>query len=177
MARQYLAELFRAHLLGMIAAEKNLDAPAFEREASLVESILEEIAAVLSYDAYYWLTPSVRQARSLPGAPADIDVRVRDILTLWDHGRGQKVLHDYACRDYYEIVQGYYRPRVQAYIRTMRERLQRGQKTYAADANLTREYDEIEKKWVAEGFALRQETPNPQALIARAAEILKKFAA
>lgn len=177
MARQYLAELFNAHVLSVLAAEKNLDATAFEREASLVERILDEIAAVMSYDAYYWLSPSVRKARSLPGAPADIDVRVRDILTLWDHGRGQRVLRDYACRDYYETVDGYYRPRVQAYIRMMRERLQRGQMTYAADGNLTREYEEIERKWVAEGFALRQEAPNPEALIGRVTEILKNFAA
>jgi hypothetical protein len=161
----------------MIEAEKNLDATGFEREASLLERILDEIAAVMSYDAYYWLSPSVRKARSLPGAPADIDVRVRDILTLWDHGRGQKVLRDYACREYYEIVQGYYRPRVQAYIRTMRERLHRGQMGYAADGNLSHEYEEIEKKWVAEGFALRQETPNPEALIGRVTEMLKNFPA
>jgi len=53
--------------------------------------------------------------------------------------------------------------------------LQRGQLASAADANLNREYEEIEKKWVAEGFALRQETPNPQALIGKVADILKKF--
>jgi alpha-N-acetylglucosaminidase len=177
MARQYLAELFNAHVLSMIEAEKNLDATAFERDANLLERILDEIAAVMSYDDYYWLSPFIRNARSLPGVPADIDVRVRDILTLWDHGRGQKVLRDYACRDYFEIVQGYYRPRVQAYVQSLRGRLQRGQMGYAADGNLNREYEEIEKKWVAEGFPIRQETPNPQALIGRVREMLKNFAA
>jgi hypothetical protein len=176
IARQYLAELFNAHLLSMLEAVSNLDATAFEREASLLENLLDEIAGVMSYDAYYWLSTSVRKARSQPGAPADIDVRVRDIVTLWAHGTGRPVLRDYACRDYYETVQGYYRPRVQAYIRALRQRMQLGQLSIAANADLNLQYEEIEKKWVAEGFALRSEPPRPEALIGRVKEILRKFA-
>jgi len=175
ITRQYLAELFNSHLLSLIKAQGDLEPVAFDREAEFLDQIMGEIEAVLGYDAYYWLSPYIQKARSLPGAPPDVDVRVRDILTRWAQGKGDTVLRDYACRDYYETVQGYYRPRVRAYIRNMRERMMRGQLTYRADSNMNREYEEIEKKWDAEGFALRETAADPGGLIGEVENILKKW--
>jgi hypothetical protein len=99
MGRQYLTELFNAHVMKIQEVEAALDKSAFEREASLLESIMSSIEALLSHDDYYWLSPLIRKARKLPGAPADVDIRARDILTLW-----AGVILDYASRDYYELV-------------------------------------------------------------------------
>jgi alpha-N-acetylglucosaminidase len=170
IGRQYLAELFGAHVLKMQEAEAALDKAAFEREAKLLESFMESIETLLSHDDYYWLTPYIRKARKLPGAPADVDWRVRDILTLW-----ADVIRDYASRDYYELVQGYYRPRVTTYIRALRDALSLDQRMVYNAAELDREYEVIERKWVNEGFPLVDRQPDPKQVISTVQSILLKF--
>jgi hypothetical protein len=124
----------------------------------------------LSHDDFYWISPWIRQARTLPGAPADVDVRARDILTLW-----AGVIRDYACRDYYELVQGYYHPRVSAYIAALRDALAMDQRRLYDSAKLDREYDAIEKKWVAEGFPLIDRQPDPEEVIPTVKKLLAKI--
>jgi alpha-N-acetylglucosaminidase len=171
IGRQYLADLFGAHVLKIEEAHAALDQAAFEREASLLEALMESIQTLLSHDDYYWLSPYIRKARNLPGAPADVDVRVRDILTLW-----AGVIRDYACRDYYELVQGYYRPRVTSWIRALRGRLKLDQRILSNTTELDREYGTIEQKWVTEGFPLVERQPDPKQAIETIKMMLAKFA-
>jgi alpha-N-acetylglucosaminidase len=170
IGRQYLAELFAAHVRRTEQAEAALDVAAFEREASHLEAIMESIQTLLSHDDYYWISPYIRKARALPGAPPDVDVRARDILSLW-----ADVIRDYASRDYYELVQGYYRPRVTAWIRALRESINLDQRLIANTTELDREYDAIERKWVNEGFALVDRQPDPAAVVATVQKMLAKF--
>lgn len=172
IGRQYLAELFGAHVLRAQEAEAALDKAAFEREAGLLESLMESIEVLLGHDDYYWLSPLIRKARKLPGSPPDVDVRVRDIYTLW-----ADVIRDYAARDFYELVQGYYRPRVATYIHALRDALNLDQRMVYNAAELDREYDAIEKKWVTEGFPLVDRSPDPRQVITTIKTILAKFAA
>jgi alpha-N-acetylglucosaminidase len=171
IARQYLADLFGAHLIKLEAAHSDLDKAAFEREAGLLESLLSSIEELLSHDDFYWISPWIRQARALPGAPADVDVRARDILTLW-----AGVIRDYACRDYYELVQSYYHPRVSAYIAALRDALAMDQRRLYNPSELDRQYDAIETKWVAEGFPLVERQPDPEEVISTVKKLLVKFA-
>ncbi|MGO8788007.1 MAG: alpha-N-acetylglucosaminidase C-terminal domain-containing protein, partial [Terriglobia bacterium] len=149
-----------------------LDKVSFEREASLLESLMEFIETLLGHDDYYWLSPLIQKARKLPGAPADVDMRVRDIYTLW-----ADVIRDYASRDYYELVQGYYRPRVTTYIHALRAALDLDQRMVYNVTELDREYDSIERKWVANGFPLVDRQPDPKQVIATIQTMLAKFAA
>ena len=171
IGRQYLAELFAAHALKTQEAEAALDKAAFEREAGLLESLMEAIETLLGHDDYYWLSPYIRKARKLPGAPADVDVRARDILTLW-----ADVIRDYASRDFYELVQGYYHPRVTTWIRALRRALSMDQRMLYNATELDLEYDGIERKWVKEGFPLLDRQPNPRQVIETVQAILAKFA-
>ncbi|MGA3325790.1 MAG: alpha-N-acetylglucosaminidase TIM-barrel domain-containing protein [Terriglobia bacterium] len=171
IAHQYLADLFGAHVIKLEAAHDELDKAAFEREAGLLESLLRSIEELLSHDDFYWISPWIRQARTLPGAPVDVDVRARDILTLW-----AGVIRDYACRDYYELVQGYYHPRVSAYIAALRDALAMDQRRLYDSAELDRQYDAIEKKWVADGFPLVDRQPDPEEVIPTVKKLLAKFA-
>ena len=171
IGRQYLAELFAAHLVKTQEAEAALDETAFEREASILESLMEAIETLLSHDDYYWLSPYIRKARKLPGAPKDVDVRARDILTLW-----ADVIRDYACRDLYELVQGYYHPRVTIWIRTLRSALKLDQRMVYNATELDLEYDAVERKWVAEGFPLVDRKPDPRQAMQTIQAILTKFA-
>ena len=171
IGRQFLAELFGAHVLKMQEAEAALDKAAFEREATLLEGLMESIETLLGQDDYYWISPYIRKARKLPGAPADVDLRARDILTLW-----ADVIRDYASRDYYELVEGYYRPRVTTYIRALRDALGMDQRMVYNAAELDREYDVIERKWVNEGFPLVDRQPDPKQVISTVQSMLAKFA-
>jgi len=170
IGRQYLAELFGAHVLKIQEAEAALDKAAFESEANLLESLLESVETLLSHDDYYWLSPIIRKARMLPGAPTDVDVRVRDIFTLW-----ADVIRDYASRDYYELVRGYYHPRVTTYIRALRDALNQDQRMIYNATELDREYDAIERKWVKEGFPLADRQPDPKQVIQAIQTMLAKF--
>jgi alpha-N-acetylglucosaminidase len=172
IARQYLSEIFNAQAVYLNRAYSRLDLCAFDQGAVVLETSLARIEALLSCDDYYWLSPIIEKAKRLPGAPADADRRTREILTLWV--AGNDVLLDYACRDYYEMVQGYYRPRVHAYIQRMRQRLQFGQLRYYRVAELSEEYSTIERRWVEEGFPLVNTRPNPKGVIAIVEDILRE---
>jgi nitrate/nitrite-specific signal transduction histidine kinase len=86
------------------------------------------------------------------------------------------VIRDYACRDYYELVQGYYHPRVSAYIAALRDALAMDQRRLYDPAELDRQYDAIETKWVAEGFPLVDRQPDPEEVISTVKKLLVKFA-
>ncbi|MGD0500563.1 MAG: alpha-N-acetylglucosaminidase TIM-barrel domain-containing protein [Bryobacteraceae bacterium] len=168
IGRQYLAELFNAHAMNLQRAYAASDKASFEREGKLLEKIMDSIAELLSHDDYYWLSPRIRKARRLPGAPPDVDRRARDILTLW-----ADVIRDYASRDYYELVTGYYHPRVTTYITALRRALNE-RKDYSA-TELGQEYDAIEKKWVEAGFPLVDRRPDPTGVIGTVRDILNRF--
>jgi alpha-N-acetylglucosaminidase len=170
IGRQYLAELFNAHVIRLQAAQAALDKEMFEREAELLKQIMDYITEILSHDDYYWLSPFLRKARRVPGAPSDVDQRVRDILTLW-----AGVIRDYASRDYYELVDGYYHPRVTAYVKALRDALNMDQEMIYDQVALEDEYDAIERKWVTEGFPLIERKPDPKSVIGTVENLLTRF--
>lgn len=175
IARCYLATLCNGAILAMIGAYRRLDGDAFERQAELVDRCLAAIEDLLGADDYYWLDAQVQAARLLPGAPADIAQRVRDILTLWA-GR----IRDYACRDLYELVRDYYRPRVRAFIQDLRRRLANGQcllNYQPGEVRLEQAYAEIERRWVIEGPSHVPERPHPQAVVSAVIRLLRELPA
>jgi alpha-N-acetylglucosaminidase len=172
IARQYLAEVFNAQVVSLNRAYARLDGVAFEQVANVLETVLQRIETLLSHDDNYWLSPIIEKAKQLPGAPSDVDRRAREIPTLWV--AGNDVLLDYASRDYYEMVQGYYRPRVHAYIQKMRQRLKLGQRRYYRLAELSAEYGSIERRWVDEGFPLVNTKPDPHRVIPLVEDILRE---
>jgi alpha-N-acetylglucosaminidase len=167
IARQYLAELFNYHVRQLDVAVGALDEACFERQAALLERLMDGIETLLSHDDYYWLGPFIRKAESLPGAPADVSERARDILTLW-----AGVIRDYASRDYYELVRGYYRPRVRVYIQTLRKLLELKQRQLYRTDELDKLYTKIEEKWVKEGFPLAGTHSEPERVIETVEDIL-----
>lgn len=172
IARQYLGELFNVHLLNLTRAQAEFHPRVCEEEAVTLEKIMATIETLLSHDDHYWLSPVIRKANRLPGAPADIDQRVREILTLW---AGEKLFRDYAARDYYELVKGYYRPRVRAYLEKVRKRIRLGQRQPYRSEELNSVYMPIENGWVNEGFPLVETAPEPKQVILTARKILEDF--
>ncbi len=171
ITRAYLHQLFNARVMEMLAALRRLDEHLFEEKAASAEQILGTIEEVLSYDPHYWLTPLIRRAQSLPGASPNAGRRVREIYTLAFSGH----MRDYACRDTYEMVRSYYRPRVEAYIAGLRRELrdrQRSTEYQPEEAIVANRYDEIERNWVEHGFTLVDLKPAPERVVSVARRLL-----
>jgi alpha-N-acetylglucosaminidase len=173
IARQYAAELYNVHMLKLNGAFSMLDQAAVERHAAFLEVLLDSIEQLLSHDDFYWLSGSVRKARRLPGASPDFDRRARDILTLW-----AGVIRDYACRDNYELVKTYYRPRVNRYLEEVRRAMRTGQRLLAGYRRtaLEADCDKHEKAWVANGFPLCEDRPDPKRVAGTVEDLLKATA-
>jgi alpha-N-acetylglucosaminidase len=167
IARQYLAEQFNDHVRKLEIALGTLDADSLAREGAVLEKTMNAIEKLLGCDDYYWLTPIIQKAQRLPGAPADIDQRVRKILISFGNG-----VSDYAVRDYYEMVREYYRPRVRVYIQALGDRLERGQRQIFPSDELDQQYSVIENAWLKRGPQLALEPPVRSRIFDTAREVL-----
>ena len=177
ITRAYLGQVFNLEAWAMAGALERLDVESFSQKAAALRQIMTSIEEILSYDDHNWLTPSIRSARSLPGAPANIGRRVRDILTLQG---GYPALRDYACRDTYEMVRYYYRPRVEVFIEAMQRQLRDGQCNTRFGPEIVIVADacaKIERKWVNQGFPLVEFQPAPQKTIPAVRRILQQIGA
>lgn len=142
IARQYLGDLFNRKIVGVHDAFRSGDGPGFEQAVLRMAAVLKAQEHLLSSSRWFHLQPLLEKARGLPGAPRDYPSRVRDMLTVW-----VERIPDYARRDYWELVRYCYRPRVEALVAHLRERLTAGAGT-ADDAELKRRYAPIERAFI-----------------------------
>jgi len=98
-------------------------------------------------------------------------VQLFNIFTLWSG-----VIRDYACRDFYELVQGHSKPRVTLCIQGLRERMRLSQRLLYNSQDLDAKYDGLEKRWVKEGFPLLDTPAKPEQVIERVEELLRTHA-
>jgi len=169
IARQYLGDLFNLHIVRLYEAFKAGNATAFEKEAATLNKILESQMMLLSSSDYYCLQPILDKAQKLPNAPEDFAERIRDILTVW---AGQII--DYARRDYYELIRFYYKPRIDAFLNYLREKLKTGAKEINND-ELIQTYSEIEQDFVKKGFTVKKGERFSGTPMEAAEKILKEF--
>lgn len=83
------------------------------------------------------------------------------------------MIRDYACRDFHELVQGHYKPRVTLYIQGLRERMRLSQRLLYNSQDLDAKYDALEKRWAREGFPLLHRPAKPEQVIERVEELLR----
>jgi hypothetical protein len=133
-----------------------------------LRQILADQEMLLSSSHGFCLAPILAKAKALPGAPADYDKRIRDILSVW----AGKIL-DYAHRDYYELVRFYYRPRVDAFLEHAGNRYGR-QAAMVDDEGLAPRYHEIEQAWVREPFRVGDSDRYADGPVQAATEVLRR---
>lgn len=167
IARQYLGDLFNLHVARLYTAFETRDKAAFEQEAEILRSILRSQQKLLSSSDYFHLTPVLKAALALPGAPADYDQRIKDILTVWADG-----ILDYARRDYFELVKYYYSPRVGVFISHLRQQMSRGS-TEIDQAVLEKEYGTIEQSFVRNPIVVKKSDLFKGTPVKAAQEILR----
>ena len=169
IARQYLGELFNLHTVRLYDAFKSGKDENFEREAEILERILDSQEMLLSSSDYFCLQPILEKAESLPSAPADSAERIRDILTVWAN-----MILDYARRDYYELLRFYYKSRVDAFLNYLREKLKDGSKEIK-DEELLPIYSSIEQEWVKKPFKVQEGEKFKGTPVEAASQILEEF--
>lgn len=168
IARQFLSDLFNLHVADLVKAYRAGDREAFDREVEALRQILADQEMLLSSSDYFCLGPILAKAKALPGAPADYDERIRDVLTVW-----ADEITDYAHRDYYELVRFYYRPRVEAFLDHSRSRFGT-QQTMVDDQQLESRYHTIEQAWVKGPFRVAESDKYGHGPVQAVAEILKR---
>ncbi|MCU0962918.1 MAG: alpha-N-acetylglucosaminidase C-terminal domain-containing protein, partial [Pirellulaceae bacterium] len=146
MTRQFLSDRFNLQTARLVDAYRSGDPEDFRREADVLRSILTSQERLLSSSHEFCLAPLIAKAKALPHAPADMDERIRDILTIWA-GR----ILDYAHRDYYELVRFYYRKRVEAFLAEAAANLA-AQQGLPNEKQMDPIYREIEYSFVREPF-------------------------
>ncbi|RKY04976.1 hypothetical protein DRP77_02310, partial [Candidatus Poribacteria bacterium] len=149
--RQYVTELFNLHLNLLESAFASGDSEAFEREAGVLSLLLDQLEKVLSARDDYRIEAVVERLSRHPTNPSP------EALRRWIRDQGLTFaasipnLIDYQSKDVYELVRFYYRPRAEAYVNLLRERMRRGE-TRVSREELDSLYRAIELRWVEEGY-------------------------
>jgi len=148
IARQFLSDRFNLHAARLVGAFRSNDPAGFRRESASLRAVLASQEMLLSSSDGFCLAPILAKAKALPHAPADIEERIRDILTIW----AGKIL-DYAHRDYYELVRFYYRKRVEAFLAHAEANLA-ARRAIVDDTQLDQAYQQIEQSFVKKPFVV-----------------------
>ena len=165
--RQYMTEYFNMHLHCLFALFLNRGTspgdlrPAFELHAALLEQLLIQLERMTGEDEESYVETKVRRYE---GRPCDPDVSGTDCMPEdfrgWMRDMGTTFaktipnLIDYPSRDYHELIQGYYHPRMTACIDCLRRLLEDGgaADASAVDSLLEERYLAVEQRWVEEGY-------------------------
>lgn len=172
VVRQYITEYFNMHLQGMFGAflgvyrgEMRLK-ENFEQHAALLDRLLDILIGMTREDTASYVEEKVQR---FSGRPCDPDVSGSDCspedFRAWMRDLGTTFaktipnLVDYPSRDYYELIEGYYQPRIRACIGYLRELMRRDDRIALSevDDELERRYKRAEQRWIEEGYPVTEQ--------------------
>ena len=116
MARVYLGLVNNSQLIALYQAFKEGDYGGFEKKARDVERTLDAIEKILSTREDFSLEVMMGQIEKVPGTNRYTRETIKQTVLFWD----------YVNRDCFEIMHYYYRPKLGAYVSTLREYLKKG---------------------------------------------------
>lgn len=166
--RQYITEYFNLHLnrLFLLFRKRAEMDPqplreAFGRHAKILESLLTCLEQMAAQDEESYVETKVRRYQGRPCDPdvsgseaviTDFRAWMRDLGTTF--AKTIPNLVDYPSRDYYELIQGYYHPRITACIQYLESLLGDDGAADArrVDDRLEELYKQVENRWIEEGY-------------------------
>lgn len=152
--RQYISYLFDFHIIQMFKAFKNSDIPTFNKEAEIVNRLLDIQENILTLKPQYSMEEETSRAMKLPSFKTtmknDRYIRQRYTMLVDDLNHWQTIL-DYARKDLYELVKYYYRPRVDIYEKYLRNKISSNSRGISND-ELNAEYKQVLINWLDEGY-------------------------
>ena len=182
--RQYITEYFNMHLRTMFELFRSRGnhgdiRAAFEGHAAILEQLLMQLEWMTRQDEESYVETMVRRYEGRPcdpdvsGAdctPVDFRAWMRDMGTTF--AKSIPNLIDYPSRDYYELIEGYYHPRVSACINYLRTLVDDGGATETAviDSALEDCYHAVETRWIEEGYPVTDECEQHHLPLWRAAQ-------
>ena len=167
--RQYITEYFNMHIRALFdaylhrAGDEGARA-SFERHAALMEQLLTQLEWMTREDSESYVETMVRRYEGRPcdpdvsGAdcqPADFRAWMRDLGTTF--AKTIPNLIDYPSRDYFELIAGYYHPRVSACINCLRDAWDEDISPADVDARLEERYRAVETHWTDVGYPVTDE--------------------
>ncbi|MFH1737929.1 MAG: alpha-N-acetylglucosaminidase TIM-barrel domain-containing protein, partial [bacterium] len=146
LARRYLGDVFNGVVPNVIYAWRAENEDRFQIAAEDSLRIMECVEDLLWSSKPYWLETRVEKNRDRPDFE-EILTQTRNIMSIWEGS----INLDYERRDdLAELMRGYYRPRMEAWL----NRLAAVRPTDWSQADidwLTQTYWDIGKKWVEKG--------------------------
>lgn len=141
VTRQILADAGWKYVFGLNEAFRAGDTAAFEDKAEKLLGLFEKQAALADCDRRLnlqrYLDGAAKRGRT--GEDREwLTVSAKRLITLWGDREGSRLLHDYAAREYGDMLRHFYRPRWEKYISVLRDCLKKGV--------LFRDYDRYEEE-------------------------------
>jgi len=177
MTREYVGELFSYHLIRMRKAFSSGNKKTFEKEAKSCLYCLDRQEKLLSTDTRYCLLPEVEKQMSRPGIGKEQERKLKIDYTYWINDAGWDKYPwcvDYAKKDLFELVKFYYRPRIELYINTLRERMNK--KDYRLPyVEMKPEYIEITKAFIENPLIVKKKDKYPGTTLQAVEEIFSQL--
>lgn len=130
VTRQLTAEEGWRYVFGLNAAFLERNSEKFEENARKFLKLFAYQAAVVDCDRHLNLQTRLSAASKRGHTRADqewLETCVKRLITLWGSREGSRTLHDYAAREYGDMLRYFYKPRWEKYISVLRDCLKTGQ--------------------------------------------------
>ena len=190
IARTLLGIEFDYHALGAYRAfTQEADVEALEAAGRVALDRLEWITAMVSPREEFWLEREMKLGRQRPLRKQPVQsVKLSNVAPV--NGNDQEVrlrftalagmdkypgLLDYASTDRVELLDGYYRPRVEAWLRHMQQRLVKGERRVDYGVLLQGSYRRIAEAFVTSTTKRVGGSPPGKTSVDVAAALLEKY--
>lgn len=129
VTRQMLADTGWRFVFGLNEAFQTGDTTGFQENAGRLLGLYERQAAVADCDRHLSLQEYLAGAAKRGRTKEDrewLTVSAKRLITLWGDREGSRLLHDYAAREYGDLLRYFYKPRWEKYISALRDCMEKG---------------------------------------------------
>lgn len=129
VTRQLLADTGWSYVFGLNDAFRAGDREGFEKHAGKLLDLFDRQAAVVDHDRNLSLKGYLDKAAKRGRTKEDKEWLIKSakrLITLWGDREGSASLHDYAAREYGDMLRYFYKPRWEKYIGVLRDCMAQG---------------------------------------------------
>ncbi|HSC37537.1 MAG TPA: alpha-N-acetylglucosaminidase [Chitinophagaceae bacterium] len=125
LTRQVMANYADTLQRGITKAYQAGDAQAFNRQSAAFITVIEDLDKLLATRKDFLLGVWLNRAKACGTTAAEkalYELNARDLITLW--GGKNARLHEYSCRQWSGMLNGFYKPRWQAFFNAVQQSMQ-----------------------------------------------------
>jgi|GEM_PF-1042573 len=131
ICRTYIGELLNYYLFRLTNVFIQEDKRLFDKTTRLINSCLDNLEKLLLTHKNYLLDTEIQRSKNIPGTDfvklvKNIKARFSFLSLAWGNSwESYPLLLDYAYADFFELVKFYYRKRINCYIESLRDKINR----------------------------------------------------